>query len=84
MLDEKDLQAIAQLMNQQTAKINLTIENEIRPQLRALAEGQKTVLKKLDDLTPKSKTEQLEDQLEMMKQVIKLHSQEIAELKKAQ
>lgn len=94
-MTKEDLQQISDLMEKQKSEINdlmdaklspisLVIENEIRPQLKALAEGQHTILAKLDELTPKTKTEQLEDQIEMMKSVIKLHTIEIAELKKAQ
>lgn len=61
--------------------INLTLENQVFPQLQALAEGQKTLLEKL---APKSRVEALEDEMSFMKSVIKALSQEVAELKKAQ
>lgn len=34
--------------------INLTIENEITPNIQALAEGHTTILEKLDALTPQN------------------------------
>ncbi|WP_298016720.1 hypothetical protein [uncultured Dysosmobacter sp.] len=61
--------------------INLTLENQVFPQLQALAEGQKTIL---ETLAPKSRVEALEDEMAFMKSVIKALSQEVAELKKAQ
>ena len=43
-------------------------------------------LKKLDELTPRSKAEAMEEEIDKLKSAIKLHShsQEITELKKAQ
>lgn len=61
--------------------INLTLENQVFPQLQALAEGQKTIL---ETLAPKNRVEALEDEVAFMKSVIKALSQEVAELKKAQ
>lgn len=62
-------------------KINLTLENEVAPQLRALAEGQKTIL---ETVTPKSRVEQLEEEVDFLKTVIRSLSRDVAELKKAQ
>lgn len=68
-------------LKQDVAEIRLDIENRINPQLAALAEGQKTIL---ETLAPKSRVETLEDEVSMMKTVIRVLSQDIAELKKAQ
>ncbi len=62
-------------------KINLTLENEVTPQLRALAEGQKTLL---EAMTPKSRVDQLEAEVDLLKTVIRSLSRDVAELKKAQ
>lgn len=62
-------------------KINLTLENEVVPQLRALAEGQKTIL---ESVTPKSRVDQLEEEVDFLKTVIRSLSRDVAELKKAQ
>ena len=95
MLDEKDLQAIAALIDrkinpinnilesQQTeiANINLTLENRVFPSLEALAEGQKTIL---ETLAPKNRVEALEDEVAFLKQMIKTLASEVNSLKKAQ
>lgn len=77
MLEEKDLQEISHLMT-------VLIENEVTPKFNTLADGQAAILDKLDDLAPKSRVEALEDDVALLKQVIRSISQEISELKKAQ
>ena len=63
------------------AKINLTLENEVVPHLRALAEGQKTIL---ESVAPKSRVDQLAEEVDLLKTVIRSLSRDVAELKKAQ
>ena len=74
MLDEKDYKAIARLFQ-------VIVENDIQPKLDTLAEGQKTIL---ETLAPKTRVEELEEEVAFLKSIIKLHSDKIAELKKAQ
>lgn len=100
MLDEKDLQAIAQLMAQQKQEIigeldtklasqkkeimgevSALMESYFEPKFNLLADGQKTIL---EALTPKSRVEQLEEEVEFLKTVIRSLSRDVAELKKAQ
>ena len=126
MLDEKDLQAIAQLMAQQKQeligelavrmdakmaqqKTDITGELDAKlsaletrmddkldsfkqetvammeayfdPKFELLAEGQKTLL---ETLAPKNRVEQLEEEVDILKTVIRSLSRDVAELKKAQ
>lgn len=88
MLEEKDLQAIAALIdvriepiNREIASIDMTLENRVFPALEALAEGQKTIL---ETLAPKSRVEALEDEVAFLKQMIKTLASEVNELRKAQ
>ncbi len=74
MLDAQDRKDIAELMR-------VIVESEITPKLNLLAEGQQTLL---ETLAPKSRMEELEEEVSFLKSVIKLHSEQIAELKKAQ
>lgn len=67
--------------SQEIKKINLTLENEVVPQLRALAEGQKTIL---ESVAPKSRVDQLAEEVDLLKTVIRSLSRDVAELKKAQ
>ena len=65
----------------EVVKTNLTIENEIKPQINLLAEGQSTLLAKL---APRSEVEDLREEVEFLKSVVRTHEREIQELKKAQ
>ena len=73
MLEKQDYQEIARLMK-------VIVESDITPQLKALAEGQQTLL---ETLAPKSRIDELEEEVSFLKSVIKLHSEELARLKKA-
>lgn len=76
MLDEKDLQAIDALI---ARRMGVVIEADIVPKFDLLADGQKMIL---ETLAPKSKVEDLEEEIAFLKSVIKLHSEDIAKLKK--
>ena len=76
MLDEKDLQAIDALI---ARRMGAVIEADIVPKFDLLADGQKMIL---ETLAPKSKVEELEEEIAFLKSVIKLHSEDIAKLKK--
>ena len=76
MLDEKDLQAIDALI---ARRMGVVIEADIVPKFDLLADGQKMIL---ETLAPKSKVEELEEEIAFLKSVIKLHSEDIAKLSK--
>ena len=100
MLDKNDLALIQDLLDTQTARMmdvmeaqkkeilqetaaatRVLIESSIMPKFNLLAEGQQTLL---ETLAPKSRVEALETEVDFLKSIIKLHSEQIAELKKAQ
>ena len=100
MLDKNDLALIQDLLDTQTARMmdvmeaqkkeilqetaaatRVLIESSIMPKFNLLAEGQQTLL---ETLAPKSRVEALEEEVNFLKSIIKLHSEQIAELKKAQ
>ena len=100
MLDKNDLALIHDLLDTQTARMmdvmeaqkkeilqetaaatRVLIESSIMPKFNLLAEGQQTLL---ETLAPKSRVEELEEEVDFLKSIIKLHSEQIAELKKAQ
>ena len=76
MLDEKDLQAIKELLNAQSEQmkqyVDLIIENEVRPNFRILAEGHETILQqvnpRLDDL--EQRVDHLETEVMLLKSAI--------------
>lgn len=85
MLDEKDLQAIAQLMTQQRRDImqdvKTLLDTEVQTKFNLLAEGQQAIM---EALTPKSEIEQLRSEMDVLKLAVRTLSQDLAELKKAQ
>lgn len=100
MLDKNDLALIKDLLDTQTARMmdameaqkkeilqetaaatRVLIESSIMPKFNLLAEGQQTLL---ETLASKSRVEELEEEVDFLKSIIKLHSEQIAELKKAQ
>ena len=97
MLEKQDLQAIAELIDgklndleeridgklaQQKTEIMNEVkvlnENEVTPKFNLLAEGQQAIL---EQLAPKSWLEKLEDEVNLLKIVIKQMNEEINALK---
>lgn len=68
-------------VSQRTAVL---METEISDKIQLLFDGHSAIIEKLDELAPKGRVELLEDDVAMMKDVIKLMRLEISELKKAQ
>lgn len=92
MLDEKDLQQVKAIADEARRgavhDMQVIIENTIMPSLKLLAEGQQTILQ---TMAPKSKTEEMQEEVDFLKSIIKLHTKQLAEqereieeLKKAQ
>lgn len=116
MLDEKDLQAIAQLiapiqkemeamqtdiaalkrdsatkddlaamekrvLEQSTVNMQVLLEGLVDPKFNLLADGQKLIQEKM---LPMEALDDVEDRLDVLEAVVKTHSREIRELKKAQ
>lgn len=77
MLDEKDLQAIDSLI---ASRLGAVVETDILPKFNLLADGQKTLL---EALAPKSRVEALEEEVDLLKAVVRSMSREIEELKQA-
>lgn len=84
MLDEKDLQAISQLMAQQRKEImhdvKVLLDTEVSTKFNLLAEGQQTIL---ETLTPKSRVDDLEDEVKFLKSIVRQMNEDLQKLKKA-
>lgn len=76
MLDEKDLQAIDEIF---ARRLNVVLESAIMPKFNLLAEGQQTILQ---TMAPKSETEELREELDFLKAVVRSQSQRIEALEK--
>lgn len=93
MLDEKDLQAIAQLidakLDQKLARqkveimheVGASIEVDVIPRFSLLADGQKLIREKM---LPAEAWDETEERLDVLEAVVKRHSREIENLKRAQ
>ncbi len=92
MLDDLELQQVKDIADEARRgaahDMQVIIENTIMPSLKLLAEGQRTII---ETLTPKSETEELKEEVNFLKSVIRMHAKQIAEqqqeieqLKKAQ
>ena len=96
MLEEKDLQAIAEMMQGMESRIDqklarqrqdimhdvkVVLDTEVTTRFNLLAEGQQAIM---DSITPKSEIEELRNEVSVLKLAIRTMNQDIAELKKAQ
>ena len=76
MLDEKDLQAIDEIF---AHRLNVILESAIMPKFNLLAEGQQTLL---ETMAPKTKVEELEDEGQLLKAVLRSQSERIEAIEK--
>lgn len=93
MLEEKDFEKIRSMIDksvgdakddmlrQSAANTRVIIESSVMKKLDLLIEGQQALL---DTLAPKSRVEELEEEVSFLKSIVRLHSQRLAELEKAQ
>lgn len=75
------MQADLSDMRQTVTRVAVTQENVVIPQIKLLAEGHELLLQKL---ARKERVEALEDDVALLKSVIKTMSERIAQLEKAQ
>lgn len=68
-------------LRQTVTRVAVTQENVVIPQIKLLAEGHELLLQKL---ARKERVEALEDDVALLKSVVKTMSERIAELEKAQ
>ena len=76
MLDEKDLQAIDEIF---AHRMNVILESAITPKFNLLAENQKTMM---ETRIPEDDFEDLKEDIQMLRAIVRKHSQEIKELKR--
>lgn len=62
------------------AKVAVTQENVVLPRLEALAEGHKTITEKL---VPRSRIDEMQEEIDFLKAVVKANTQQINDLKSA-
>lgn len=74
-------QAKDDMLKQSAANTRVIIESSVMKKLDLLIEGQQSLL---ETLAPKSRVEELEEEVSFLKSVVHLHSQRLADLGKAQ
>lgn len=79
-MDMTEREMLEFLVNE-VRKINLTLENEIRPQMQTLAEGVGAIN---DKLVTRSEMESVKEELAFLKDIIRMHTTQINDLRKAQ
>lgn len=84
MLDEKDLQAIAQLMDQKMVQQKKEIISETMVLMESYFDPKFQALSEQINPVPKEAIDILEDRVEDLEKAVELHTQQINELKKAQ
>lgn len=84
MLDEKDLQAIAQLMDQKMAQQKKEIISETMVLMESYFDPKFQALSEQINHVPKEAIDILEDRVDDLEKAVELHTQQINELKKAQ
>lgn len=84
MLDEKDLQAIAQLMDSKMAQQKKEIISETMVLMEAYFDPKFQALSEQINPVPKEAIDILEDRVDDLEKSVELHTQQINELKKAQ
>ena len=88
MLDEKDIEKIQSMIDQakddmlkqSAANTRVIIESSVMKKLDLLIEGQQSLL---ETLAPKSRVEELEEEVAFLRSVVRQHSREIEALKHA-
>ena len=68
-------------VSKEISKINLTLENEIRPNMQAMAENISSINKKL---ITRDEIDSMKEEIAFLKDIIRMHTNQINDLKKAQ
>ncbi len=79
MLTKDDLQAIQDMISTSQSQLVAYIESAVTPKFNLLADGQKNLL---ETLAPKSRVEALEEDVNLLKTMIRMQNEKIAELQK--
>lgn len=81
MLDEKDLQAIDQLI---AHRMNIIIESDVTPKFNLLAESQEAIIEKLDRMEERLEDmDVMDSRITALEAMVKKLNREVAALKKA-
>lgn len=80
-MSEKLQESEARILEQTAHNMRVLLESYVEPKFKLLAEGHQTLL---ETLAPKSRVDELEEEVAFLKSVVRIHDRDIQELKKAQ
>ena len=83
-MDKELLEAIGQMMESQTAKLNIIIENDVTKKLNLIFEKLDSIDEKLEKMPTPEDLAIANGRIEVLEAIVKKLSREVAELKKAQ
>ena len=81
MLDTKDLQELQSMISQSESRMVAYGESAVIPKFNLLADGQAAILEKM---VPRSRVDDLEEEVRFLKTVVRQMNEDIQKLKKAQ
>ena len=84
VMDKELLEAIGQMMESQTAKLNIIIENDVTKKLNLIFEKLDSIDEKLEKMPTPEDLAIANGRIEVLEAIVKKLSREVAELKKAQ
>lgn len=79
-VDAKLAQQKAEILDESTHRMKFLLDTEVVTKFNLLAEGQQTIL---ETLAPKSRVEELEDEVKFLKSIVRQMNEDIQKLKKA-
>lgn len=79
IVDEKIRESEQRTLEQAARNMQVILENTVMKQLQLLAEGQRMIL---ETLAPKTKTDELEEQIVFLKTSVRMHSEQLEEHQK--
>ena len=82
--EEKLEQGKSELLQASAHNMRIILENSVDKKLSLILESLQLQQEQRKELAPRSKVEDLEEDVAMLKQAVRMMSQDIAELKKAQ
>lgn len=83
-MDKELLEAIGQMLESQTAKINLIVENDVTKKINLIYEKLDSIDEKLEKMPTPEDLAIANGRIEVLEAIVKKLSREVAELKKAQ
>ena len=84
MMDKELLEVIGQMMESQTAKINLIVENDVTKKINLIYEKLDSIDEKLEKMPTPEDLAIANGRIEVLEAIVKKLSREVAELKKDQ